>query len=233
MGKAYAETHIRPARLNRSCVEGPRKTRRPRAGHVERPSASDGERRAADWIASELRAPAAATCRVEEEARARRLLVALGCSTPARCWRRHADAGRRARRGRGRAGRSTTTSRAASSVPAPRAPHRATHNVVAEAGDPKRAAARSSPRPPRRSSSGSCSTQALPRAAMERLPQQHAKANQSVPMIYGVFLGRCCWRCGADRPAPAAGARSLFAVGPPRRWPTSARARWCRARTTT
>jgi hypothetical protein len=68
-------------------------------------------------------------------------------------------------------------------------PHRPTWNVVAEVGEPDA---------PRTvvfiahhdaAHSGLVFHPALPRAGMRLLPQQHAKANQSIPIIYGTILG--------------------------------------------
>ena len=110
---------------------------------IERPSASDGEREAAEWIRDRL---AALGCRaaVEEERGARLLRVPLRC-----CRRRGAAAGlsRRGRRAAprppalgARRPRSPTTSRRARTCSAALLPRRTTFNVVAEAGDPDGAA---------------------------------------------------------------------------------------------
>ena len=181
----------------------------------ERPSASDGERRAAEWIAGELRGAGWRQVRVEEEqahggywwplgllnvaalaasALGRRSAALVGGLAAAavyddvsggRLWfRRHA------------------------------LPHRPTYNVVAEAGDP---------RAPRTvvfvahhdaAHTGLVFHPALPRIAMERMPALHAKADQSIPILYGVFLGPlllALWGLTGRRPARRLG--RFFALG--------------------
>lgn len=156
----------------------------------ERPSASGGERRAAEWLAREFEAAGCRDVRVEEErahggywwplgllnaatalaARLGRLPAALvgGFAAAAvyddvgggRLWFRRAAL-----------------------------PHRPTWNVVAEAGD------RDAPRTVVFSAhhdaahSGLVFHPALPLAGMRAFPKLHAKANQSIPILYGTFLG--------------------------------------------
>jgi acetylornithine deacetylase/succinyl-diaminopimelate desuccinylase-like protein len=156
----------------------------------ERPSASEGERRAAEWLASELRAAGCRDVRVEEErahggywwplgllnagsalaAVLGRLpaLVAGGIASTAlyddvsggRLWFRRRTL-----------------------------PHRPTWNVVAEAGDP------SAPRTVvfmahhDAAHSGLVFHPALPRVGMKLAPKLHERAEQSIPIIYGTFLG--------------------------------------------
>src|SRR5687767_12481584 len=68
-------------------------------------------------------------------------------------------------------------------------PHRPTYNVVAEAGDPRAERTVVFLAHHDAAHSGLVFHPALPRIAMERMPELHAKADQSVPILYGVFLG--------------------------------------------
>jgi acetylornithine deacetylase/succinyl-diaminopimelate desuccinylase-like protein len=156
----------------------------------ERPSASEGERRAAEWLAGELRAAGCRDVRVEEE-RAHGgywwplALLNLAALFAARLGRRAA---------------AVVGALAAAAVHDDVSggklwfrrrtlPHRPTYNVVAEAGNP--AAQRTIVFLAHHDAahSGLVFHPALPRIAMERMPELHAKADQSVPIIYGVFLG--------------------------------------------
>jgi acetylornithine deacetylase/succinyl-diaminopimelate desuccinylase-like protein len=156
----------------------------------ERPSASECERRAADWLAGELRAAGCRDVRVEEE-RAHGgywwplALLNLAALFAARLGRRAA---------------AVVGALAAAAVHDDVSggklwfrrrtlPHRPTYNVVAEAGNP--AAQRTIVFLAHHDAahSGLVFHPALPRIAMERMPELHAKADQSVPIIYGVFLG--------------------------------------------
>jgi acetylornithine deacetylase/succinyl-diaminopimelate desuccinylase-like protein len=156
----------------------------------ERPSASEGERRAADWLAGEFRAAGCRRVSVEEE-RARGGywwplgLLNAGAAAAALLGRRasalvggaaaaavYDDVG---------GGRLWFRTRAL--------PNRPTWNVVAEAGDPA----------PTRTvvfiahhdaaHSGLVFHPALPRKSMELMPKLHEKSNQSVPIMFGTFLG--------------------------------------------
>jgi acetylornithine deacetylase/succinyl-diaminopimelate desuccinylase-like protein len=155
----------------------------------ERPSASAGERRAAEWLAAELRDAGARHVRIEEErahggywwplgllnaaallaARNRRLAALVGGLCAAAVYD---DVG---------GGRLWFRRLAL--------PRRATCNVVAEAGDP--AADRTIVFVSHHDAahSGLVFHPALPRLAMERMPKLHAKADQSIPILFGVFLG--------------------------------------------
>jgi hypothetical protein len=156
----------------------------------ERGSASEGERRAAEWLAGELRG-FGCEVRVEEERAhggywwplgilnalaalaalsGRRLLALLtGAGAAAAVWD---DVG----------GGRLWFRRAL-------LPHRTTWNVVAETGD----------RHARRTivfiahhdaaHTGLVFHPALPRVGMRLAPEAHAKATQSVPVMYGLFLG--------------------------------------------
>ena len=67
---------------------------------------------------------------------------------------------------------------------------------------------------------------ALPRVAMERMPKLHERADQSIPIIFGVFLGPvllALWGLTGRRAAARRSARSSRAARS-RRWRTSAAA---------
>jgi Peptidase family M28 len=161
-----------------------------RLAALERPSASDGERRAADLVAEELRAAGCRDVRVEEEPAHGGYWWPLGLLNGAALAA--AALGRRAAALVGGAaaaavyddvsgGRLWFRRRAL--------PHRRTWNVVAEIGDP--AAERTIVFVSHHDAahSGLVFHPALPRLAMKRMPALHAKANQSIPILYGVFLG--------------------------------------------
>ena len=93
-------------------------------------------------------------------------------------------------------------------------PHRPTYNVVAEAGDPRAERTIVFVAHHDAAHSGLVFHPALPRVAMERMPKLHAKADQSVPIIYGVFLGPlllALWGLTGRRLLRALGA--FFAAG--------------------
>ncbi|HEU0024166.1 MAG TPA: M28 family peptidase [Thermoleophilaceae bacterium] len=156
----------------------------------ERPSASDGERKAAEWLAGELRS-AGCDVRIEEErahggywwplgllnaasavvalARRRLLSVLVGGTAAAAIWD-DVSGGRLWFR------RATL-------------PHRATWNVVAESGD--RSAERTLVLIAHHDAAhtGLVFHPELPRIGMRLAPEQHERANQSLPILFGVFLG--------------------------------------------
>jgi acetylornithine deacetylase/succinyl-diaminopimelate desuccinylase-like protein len=156
----------------------------------ERPSASGGERWAAEWLARELEAAGCRDVRVEEERAHGGYWWPLGLL--------NAAAALAARLGRVPAALvgGLTAAAVYDDVGGGRLwfrraalPHRPTWNVVAEAGEPDA---------PRTvvfiahhdaAHSGLVFHPALPRAGMRLLPEQHAKANQSIPIIYGTILG--------------------------------------------
>ena len=157
---------------------------------VERPSASDGERRAAEWIAAELRDAGCREARVEEERAHGGYWWPLGLL--------NATAALGALLGRRAAALAGGLAAAAvyDDVSGGRLwfrrrllPHRPTWNVVAEAGDPDGVRTVVFVAHHDAAHSGLVFHPALPRVAMRRLPALHAKANQSVPIIFGVFLG--------------------------------------------
>jgi acetylornithine deacetylase/succinyl-diaminopimelate desuccinylase-like protein len=157
---------------------------------LDRPSASDGERRAADWLANELSSAGCRSVRIEEERAHGGYWWPLGLL----------NAGSLLASLRGRRSAALISGAAAAAVyddvsggklwfRRRTLPHRATYNVVAETGDPNAQRTVVFVAHHDAAHSGLVFHPALPRVAMERMPQQHAKANQSVPIIYGVFLG--------------------------------------------
>jgi hypothetical protein len=156
----------------------------------ERPSASDGERRAAEWLAGELRAAGCREVRVEQEQAHGGYWWPLGLLNVAALAA--STLGRRTAALVGglaaaavyddvSGGRLWFRRRAL--------PHRPTYNVVAEAGDPHAERTVVFMAHHDAAHSGLVFHPALPRIAMERMPELHAKADQSVPILYGVFLG--------------------------------------------
>jgi Peptidase family M28 len=155
-----------------------------------RPSASEGERRAAEWLAGELREAGCRAVRVEEErahggywwplgilnalallaSRRGRLAAALGGAFAAAAV--YDDVG---------GGRLWFRRRAL--------PHRPTWNVVAEAGDPDAGRTVVFVSHHDAAHSGLVFHPALPRLAMERAPRLHAMTDQSPQIVYGLFLG--------------------------------------------
>jgi hypothetical protein len=156
----------------------------------ERPSASDGERRAADWLAGELQAAGCRNVRVEEERAHGGYWWPLGLLNVA-----SALAARLGRRPAASVG-ALAAAAVYDDVSGGRLwfrrhalPHRSTWNVVAEAGDPDAGRTVVFIAHHDAAHSGLVFHPALPRKAMELMPEQHERANQSVPIIFGVFLG--------------------------------------------
>ncbi|HEX6652493.1 MAG TPA: M28 family peptidase [Thermoleophilaceae bacterium] len=180
----------------------------------ERESASAGERRAADWLAGELREAGCRDVRVEEErahggywwplgllnagsalaALLGRLPAALVGGTAAAALYDDVSGGRLWFRRKA-------------------LPHRPTWNVMAELGDPDA---------PRTvvfishhdaAHSGLVFHPELPRIGMRLAPKLHERANQSIPIIFGTFLGPvllALWGVLGRRPLRRAG---LFLAG--------------------
>ena len=156
----------------------------------ERESASDGERRAAEWVAGELREAGCREVRVEEERAHGGYwwplgLLNLGSALAALL---------------GRVPAALVGGAAAAAVyddvsggrlwfRRGALPHRPTWNVVAELGDP------GAPRTVifiahhDAAHSGLVFHPALPRIGMRLAPKLHERANQSIPIIFGTFLG--------------------------------------------
>jgi hypothetical protein len=156
----------------------------------ERPSASDGERRAAEWLAGELRAAGCREVRVEQEQAHGGYWWPLGLLNVAALVA--ATLGRRAAAlvgGLAAAAVYDDVSGGRLWFRRRTLPHRPTYNVVAEAGDPRAERTVVFMAHHDAAHSGLVFHPALPRIAMERMPELHAKADQSVPILYGVFLG--------------------------------------------
>jgi Peptidase family M28 len=157
---------------------------------MERPSASDGERAAAERIAAELREAGCRVARVEEERAHGGYWWPLGLLNAASALA--ALLGRRAAAVVG--GLAATA--IYDDVSGGRLwfrrrllPQRPTWNVVAEAGDPHAQRTIVFLAHHDAAHSGLVFHPALPRVAMKLLPGLHEKASQSVPIIFGVFLG--------------------------------------------
>ena len=182
---------------------------------IERPSASEGERRAAYRIAAELREAGCREVRVEEERAHGGYWWPLGLLNVA--------AAVAALRGRRAAALVGTLAAAAiyDDVSGGKLwfrrrvlPDRSTWNVVAETGDPDAERTVGFVAHHDAAHSGLVFHPSLPRIAMERLPGLHAKANQSLPIIFGVFLGPlllALWGLLGRRPLRWAGA--FFSLG--------------------
>jgi Peptidase family M28 len=156
----------------------------------ERPSASEGERRAADCLAGEFRAAACRDVRVEEGRahggywwplgllNAVSGLAALLGRLPAALVGGFASAAVYDDVGGGKLWFRRRT-----------LPHRPTWNVVAELGDPEAPRTIVLVAHHDAAHSGLVFHPALPRTGMRLVPTLHERASQSIPIIYGVFLG--------------------------------------------
>jgi Peptidase family M28 len=164
---------------------------------MDRPSASDGERRAAEMIAARLRALG---CRVTiEEERAHGgywwpigLINAATAGVGLLALRRHrvrARAVAAALAGIGAAALWDDLGHGRRWFRRALLPHRSTWNVVAEAGDP--AAERTVVLIAHHDAahSGLIFHPALPRIPLKLMPRWHAKAGRSFPLLYAVWLG--------------------------------------------
>ena len=182
---------------------------------IERPSASDGERRAAYRIAAELRDAGCRDVRVEEERAHGGYWWPLGLPNAAAAVA--ALIGRRAAAlvgGLGAAAIYDDVSGGRLWFRRRVLPHRATWNVVAEAGDPEAGRTVVLIAHHDAAHSGLVFHPSLPRIAMERLPGLHAKAKQSLPILFGAFLGPlllALWGLLGRRPLRWAGA--FFSLG--------------------
>lgn len=157
----------------------------------ERPSAGEGERRAAEWLVEELEQAGARDVRIEPERAHGGYWWPLGLPNAAALAA--AAAGRR-----GLAAVTGAIGAAAvyDDVGGGRLwfrrralPSRTTHNVVAELGDRRAERTVVFMAHHDAAHSGLVFHPALPRAAMERFPRVHANADQSFPILFGVFLG--------------------------------------------
>jgi hypothetical protein len=182
---------------------------------IERPSASEGERRAANRIAAELRDVGCRDVRVEEERAHGGYWWPLGLPNVAAAVA--ALLGRRAAALIGGLGAAAIYDDVGGGKLWFRRrvlPHRSTWNVVAEAGDPNAERTVVFIAHHDAAHSGLVFHPSLSRLAMERVPALHAKANQSVPIIFGVFLGPvllALWGLLGRRPLRWAGA--FFSLG--------------------
>jgi Peptidase family M28 len=182
----------------------------------ERPSASEGEQRAAAWIAAELDAAGCREARVEEERAHGGYWWPLGLL--------NAAAALAARLG-GRRAAALVGGLAAAAIyddvgggrlwfRRRTLPHRPTFNVLGETGDPEASRTIVFVAHHDAAHSGLVFHPALPRIAMRSMPALHEKAEQSVPILYGVFLGPlllALWGLFGRRPLRAAG--MIFALG--------------------
>jgi len=156
----------------------------------ERPSASEGERRAAEWLADEFRAAGCRDVRVEEERAHGGYwwplgLLNVGSALAAFLGRLPAlvvgGVASAAVYDDVSGGRLWFRRRAL--------PYRPTWNVVAEAGDPGASRTVVFVAHHDAAHSGLVFHPALPRIGMRLVPRLHERANQSIPIIYGTFLG--------------------------------------------
>jgi acetylornithine deacetylase/succinyl-diaminopimelate desuccinylase-like protein len=156
----------------------------------DRPSASAGERRAAQWLADELRAAGCRDVRVEEQSAHGGYWWPLGSL--------NAAAGIAGLLGRLPAALVGGFASAAvyDDVSGGRLwfrrralPQRPTWNVLAEVGDPEAPRTVVFVAHHDAAHSGLVFHPALPRLGMRLTPRLHERANQSIPIIFGVFLG--------------------------------------------
>jgi acetylornithine deacetylase/succinyl-diaminopimelate desuccinylase-like protein len=164
---------------------------------VARPSASDGERRAAEWIVARMRAHGQRAS-VEVERAHGGYWWPLGLLNGAA-----ALAGLAARRSRSRSARLLAGAVGAGAAAAiwdevgggrlwfrrAALPHRDTFNVVAQAGDPDGAETIVVVAHHDAAHSGLVFHPALPRLFAERFPEQHERSSQSLPIMYATWLG--------------------------------------------
>lgn len=171
----------------------------------ERPSASDGERRAAEWIAERLREHG---CRagVEVERAHGGYWWPLGLLNGA-----SALAGMSAGRSRSRLRRLLACAVGAGAAAAiwdevgggrlwfrrAAMPHRDTFNVLVETGDPDAAETVVVVAHHDAAHSGLVFHPALPRLFAERFPEQHERSEQSLPIMYATWLGPVTVALGA------------------------------------
>jgi hypothetical protein len=172
---------------------------------LERPSASEGERRAAEWIAARMRDHGHAV-EIEVERAHGGYWWPLGLLNGAA-----AAAGLAARRTRSRGTRLLAGAVGATAAAAiwdevgggrlwfRRAllPHRDTFNVLGEAGDPDGAETVVVIAHHDAAHSGLVFHPALPRLFAERFPKQHERSKQSAPIMYGTWLGPVLVALGA------------------------------------
>jgi hypothetical protein len=156
----------------------------------KRPSASEGERRAAEWLAGELRAAGCREARVEEERAHGGYWWPLGLLNAGSALT--ALIGRRLAAPVGGVAAAAVYDDVSGGKLWFRRrllPHRSTWNVAAETGDHDAARTVVFIAHHDAAHSGLVFHPALPRIGMRLAPKLHERANQSVPIIFGVFLG--------------------------------------------
>ncbi len=172
---------------------------------LERPSASEGERGAAEWIAARLRRYGYAAG-IEVESAHGGYWWPLGLLNAGT-----ALAGLVARRSQSRLARLLAATVGAGAAAAiwdevgggrlwfrrAALPYRDTFNVLAEAGDPDGAETIVVVAHHDAAHSGLVFHPALPRLFAERFPAQHERASQSVPIMYATWLGPVLVALGA------------------------------------
>jgi peptidase M28-like protein len=172
---------------------------------IERASASDGERRAAEWIVARLRRYGH-DARIEVERAHGGYWWPLGLLNGGA-----ALAGLAARRSRSRWARLLAAGVGAGAAAAiwdelgggrlwfrrAALPHRDTFNVLAEAGDADAAETIVVVAHHDAAHSGLVFHPALPRLFAERFPEQHERASQSLPIMYATWLGPVLVALGA------------------------------------
>jgi peptidase M28-like protein len=180
----------------------------------ERESASPGEERAARWLADELRAAGCRHVRVEEERahggywwplgilNAASTLAAFLGRLPAALIGAFASAAVYDDVGGGRLWFRRRT-----------LPHRPTWNVLAEVGDPDAERTVVFIAHHDAAHSGLVFHPALPRVGMRLAPRLHERANQSIPILYGVFLGPVLLSLWGLLGRPSLRAAGLFFAG--------------------
>jgi hypothetical protein len=170
-----------------------------------RPSASAGERRAAEWIAQRMRAHGHAVS-VEVERAHGGYWWPLGLLNAGA-----ALAATTARRSRSRSARALAAGVGAGAAAAiwdevgggrlwfrrAALPHRDTFNVIAEAGDQQGAETIVVVAHHDAAHSGLVFHPALPRLFAERFPDQHERSQQSLPIMYATWLGPVLVALGA------------------------------------
>jgi hypothetical protein len=170
-----------------------------------RPSASAGERRAAEWIAQRMRAHGHAVS-VEVERAHGGYWWPLGLLNAGA-----ALAATAARRSRSRSARALAAGVGAGAAAAiwdevgggrlwfrrAALPHRDTFNVIAEAGDQQGAETIVVVAHHDAAHSGLVFHPALPRLFAERFPDQHERSQQSLPIMYATWLGPVLVALGA------------------------------------
>ncbi len=157
----------------------------------ERPSASEGERRAAEWLAAELREAGCRDVRVEQERAHGGYWWPLGLLNAGALLGALAGGRRGAALVGGAAAAAIYDDVGGGRLWFRRAtlPKRPAWNVVAEAGDPDAQRTIVFLAHHDAAHSGLVFHPALPRIGMKLLPRLHERSEQSVPILHGTFLG--------------------------------------------